>query len=233
MPFHIKNWKLAILAIVCIGILTSLGCWQWSRAHTKEILLKSFTERTEQAPLLTSSLDTKEKDLRFYRAQLSGHFDNDHTLLLDNKIHEGKVGYEVYTPFIADGLSNPILIDRGFIPIGKSRKELPSIRDIPGNTTITGMLNLPPTYVSLGKMTDSSTITWPLRVEYIHLSEVTPLLQHSLYPYLLILTPKDPAAYDVTWQIVIMPPERHMGYAVQWFALALTLLVIFVALNRR
>lgn len=243
MPFHVKNWKLAILAVICIGILSSLGCWQWSRANTKKILLKSFAERTEHAPLSVEQLkalgsavkprDDRNSDLRFYRAKLIGHFDNTHTFLLDNKIHEGKIGYEVYTPFIAAGLTKPILIDRGFIPIGKSRRELPLIRNIIGNTTIEGILNLPPTYVSLGKMTDSSTIIWPLRVEYINLREMAPILQNSLYPYLLILNPKDPAAYDVTWQIVIMPPERHMGYAVQWFALALTLLVIFVALNRR
>jgi len=48
----------------------------------------------------------------------------------------------------------------------------------------------------------------------------------------LILEENHPAAYTVKWQIVMMSPEKHNAYAIQWFALALTLLVLFLALNR-
>ena len=33
------------------------------------------------------------------------------------------------------------------------------------------------------------------------------------------------------WAIVSMPPVRHVGYAVQWFAMALAILILFIALN--
>lgn len=220
-----------MLAMVFIGIFTSLGLWQFSRAQEKKILLKSFAERTQHAPLDAASIN-KSADWRFYRTQLEGTFDNAHTILLDNKISQGKVGYQVYTPFNAIGLAQPILVDRGFIPIGNTRKTLPYISPISGNLTITGMLNLSPTYVALGQMVDSPSVTWPLRVEYINLSELSTLINHTFYPYVLNLSPKGPAAYEINWQVVTMPPEKHMGYAVQWFAFALTLLILFVALNR-
>jgi surfeit locus 1 family protein len=232
MFFKIQNWKLSLLAILFIGIFCSLGLWQVSRATEKKILLKSFAERTEHAPF-NAAMISQSRDWRFYRAQLSGSFDNEHTVLLDNKTYEGKVGYEVYTPFKAIGLDYPILIDRGFIPIGNNRKDLPLIRAITGKKTITGMLNLPPAYVSFGKITDAQIKTWPLRVEYINLNELSAIFNEAIYPYVMNLAPTDPASYEVKWQIVIMGPEKHMGYALQWFAFALTLLILFVTLNRQ
>ncbi|MNN94970.1 hypothetical protein D3C81_2137010 [compost metagenome] len=37
-----------------------------------------------------------------------------------------------------------------------------------------------------------------------------------------------PASYLGDWPLVSMGPEKHLGYAVQWFALAATLLGLFV-----
>lgn len=162
---------------------------------------------------------------------LHGRFDNQHSLLLDNKTFKGQVGYEVYTPFKAEGLNQVILVDRGFIPLGANRQILPNLRDVPGKVTIIGMLNLPPTYVTYGQLYD--VMHWPLRIEFVQLESLSQLLHVSLFPYVFCLTPEDPASYTNEWQIVIMSPERHRGYAVQWFALALTLLILFVALNRR
>lgn len=234
MPMKIKNWKLALLAVCFITFLTSLGFWQLARAKQKTLLLRSFAERIQHPPLTSSDLNQqKERDLRFYRASLSGHFDNQHTLLLDNKIYQRQVGYEVFTPFMADGLSTPILIDRGFIPMGDSRDHLPVIQAITGQVTLVGLLNLPPAYVALGQATELSSTHWPLRVEFINLTTLSPFLAFQPFHYLLSLDPKNPAAYALEWKIVSVGPERHLGYAVQWFALALTLLIISIVLNHR
>lgn len=230
MPFKIHNWKLALLDVLFIALFISMGFWQLSRADEKKILLQSFTKRTEVAPLNAKTI-SKPGDWRFYKATLTGKFDNQHTIFLDNKTHDRQIGYEVYTPFKATDLPAFILIDRGFVPMGQSRKIMPQIRDIEGTVTLTGLLNLPPAYVNLGKNTDSYP-TFPLRVEYIKLKELAKILQQGLFPYVLNITPNDPAAYAVEWQIVTVQPEKHMGYALQWFAFALTLLILFFALNR-
>ncbi len=232
MSFKIKNWKLAILALLFICLFTSLGCWQVSRANQKKLLLKSFADRTNHTPLSANEI-IQPGDWRFYRAALSGHFDNEHTMLLDNTIFHGQVGYEIYTPFHADGVADPILVDRGFVPMGRSRAELPTVRAIVGKTSIVGLLNHPPTYVAFGQISESAKVTWPLRVEYINTNEIAKFLNYPVTSFVLNISPKDPSAYAIEWQgVVTMPPERHIGYAVQWFALAITLLILFVALNR-
>lgn len=226
---RIANWKLALLALVFFCLFSWLGVWQLQRASQKSVLMKSFAARMAQEPLTVQDLAVPQ---RFSRLKLQGKFDAQHTFLLDNKTFHGQIGYEVYTPFKADGLETTILIDRGFIPLHTNRAILPTLQTPAQTVTIIGMLNLPPSYVALGEMRESERTSWPQRIEYIHLDKIAKLLRTPLFPYIVTIAPNDPAAYAVEWKAVIMGPERHRGYALQWFALALTLLILFFALNR-
>jgi len=114
MMIKIRNWKLALLSLVLILILISLGFWQLSRAHEKASLLKNFQARGSMPPASAKDLSVL-RDWRFYQLKVEGKFDEAHTFLLDNKIFNGKVGYEVYTPFKAKGVDVAILVDRGLI----------------------------------------------------------------------------------------------------------------------
>lgn len=232
MSFRIKNWKLAILALLVFCLFIKLGMWQLHRGQEKKLLVAEFSARTAQTPLTTKNFSLY-KDLRFYQAKLTGHFDNQHTLLLDNKTYHGRVGYEVYTLFIANDLSTPVLVDRGFVPLTADRTIMPVIKPIKGTVTIQGLINLPPKHVTLGKSFDKNATSWPLRVQYINLQELSAMFSTTLFPYVLVLKPDHEAAYEVEWQAVVSGPEKHFGYAVQWFAFALVLLVIFVTLNFR
>ncbi len=227
-----KHWKLNLLSLVCISIFIALGCWQLRRAQEKIAILNSFEARTKLPPIAARDL-AKVNDWRFQQVALTGKYDDAHTFLLDNKIFNGKIGYEVYTPFKAKGLDQPILIDRGFVPLGISREHLPAIpRTAKDTVNIQGMLNTPPMYVAFGNIIDGGTVKWPLRVEYINLNEVSHFLKTNFYPYIVNLNEESSGALQVKWQIVTVDPNRHKGYAVQWFAFALTLLIISVVLNR-
>lgn len=228
--FQIQNWALMGLSFLGICLFVILGCWQYHRAQDKDKLLDQFHMRSIQPPLNALSFNA-QNDQRFYRIKITGHFDNQHTFLLDNKIYQGNVGYEVFTPFYAQGFSSSWLVDRGFVPLGKNRRNLPDIKPSEGTITITGLLNEPPRYVALGSMLADQQKKWPLRIEYINLKIAGDLTSTKFNPLIINLDPQNPAAYPMEWQIVTLSPERHRGYAFQWFALALTLLILSVALN--
>ncbi len=125
--------------------------WQLSRAREKTELLESFRERTLQPAISARELNTP-RDWRFYQVEMEGKFDNAHTFLLDNKISTAK-WLRSYTPFKPKGLGMTILVDRGFIPIGVSREQLPAIPKAPkGSVKIKGMLNTPPLYLALAAL---------------------------------------------------------------------------------
>lgn len=222
MTLKIKNWKLALLALFGITFLTSLGVWQIQRGLEKKALIAAYRERGKHKPL-TSNAARPNQDLRFYRIQVFGEFDQHHTFLLDNKTFKGQAGYEIYTPFKAQNLSSPILVDRGWVPMGTNRQHFPDVKPPLGLMALSGTLNLPPRYVAFGSMYERP-IKWPLRIEFVNLLKMNSLLPYSLQTYIVQLDTPDAG-------IVLITPERHWGYAVQWFALAITLLILFAVLN--
>jgi len=227
-----KHWFLNLLGMTLVLCFLALSHWQYQRAQEKEQLLNHFQARKLAKPLTNQEL-RQTKDERFYRASLQGTFDHAHTILLDNRTYQGKIGYEVYTPFHIKNSNAVILVDRGFVPLsGRNRNSKPAL-NFPHKTMITGLLNLPPRYYAKGQMINDAALHPLIRVEFIDLGALSKLLHHPLMPYILQLSESDDAAYAITWQSSIMPKEKHLAYALQWFALSVTLLVLLVALNMR
>ncbi|MDI1352426.1 MAG: SURF1 family protein, partial [bacterium] len=68
-------------------------------------------------------------------------------------------------------------------------------------------------------------------VESLDPKLVHQILQKKVYPFIIRLDKQDANGFVREWAIVSMPPQRHLAYAVQWFAMAFVILIIFVALN--
>src|SRR3990167_568273 len=224
----LKRVFLALLLILAFCLLISLGFWQLQRAQQKRLLLATFIARTQQAPLQVHEFLSK-KDLRYYPITLAGKFDNQHTFLLDNRTYHGQIGYEVYTPFRIKSTDTIILINRGWIPLGKSRALLPIIPALT-QPTITGILMLPASYFSLGTLMDTPNHHWPMRIEFIDLQILSKLLGYPLFSYVLCVNMPTMDNFKSNWQVTMtITPEKHTAYAIQWFALAIGLLVVCVA----
>ena len=48
------------------------------------------------------------------------------------------------------------------------------------------------------------------------------------FPYVVRLTPDSAGALLADWPLINTRPEKHTAYAVQWFLMALALLLLFV-----
>jgi surfeit locus 1 family protein len=225
------TFKFFGLMLFFVLLFSSLGVWQYHRAQEKRLLIQAHAERQSQQLIGYNRIFDKNQDARFYSVYLQGHFDNQHQLLLDNKTLDGQLGYEVYTPFLLEGSDKAILVDRGWVPANQDRHILPAIEPVQDLITIKGVLNTPPRYFSLGGMTERSNSPFPLRVQYINIPELTAILGLSLPPYIVWLDPADVHGFKRQWKVNLVGPEKHVMYTVQWFAFALSLLVIFVVLN--
>lgn len=220
------------LTLFFVLLFSGLGIWQFQRAASKRLLLQAYKERPALASLPYARLFEPEQDNRFYSIHLKGHFDNLHSLFLDNKTLDGQLGYEVYTPFLVEGHpQQAVLIDRGFVAANPDRRILPTIKPISARVSLTGVVNLPPAYFSLGTITENEHPSFPLRVQYINTQELAPLLGLTLPRYIVWLDPTDPHGFKRQWKVTLMGPEKHTMYAFQWFAFAISLLVIFGVLN--
>lgn len=224
--------SLHCFGLAFIPILIALGTWQLHRATEKRQLQMQFQSRHHTILQLTDINTQTINQLQYRTIRVTGHYDNAHQLLLDNKISQHRVGYEVITPFIPQHSPKILLVNRGWIAGTRNRKQLPYITPSTGTQTIEGLVKLPPKKsFSLGQTTYQTT--WPRRIQTLNLKKISAAYQKKLYPFVVLLSPKSPGGFTREWRPVIMTPEKHIGYAVQWFALALTLAIMCLVFSIR
>jgi surfeit locus 1 family protein len=222
----------SIITLLLLPLLLTLGFWQLDRARQKAELQSAFAERFGQPPTALAEVDPSDPNNRYRHVVASGQYDNAHQLLLDNQVHDGQPGYHVLTPLrLQDGTA--ILINRGWLPLGASRRELPDVAVTVEPIIIAGWLAQPANPgVRLG---DGSGVDmrWPRVIPYVDYSRLAALLGYPLQPVAILLEPGASAGYRRDWQPRFggIGPERHQGYAVQWFALAVTLLILYLTVN--
>jgi surfeit locus 1 family protein len=219
--------NLTLLPLVCLGCW--LGFWQLDRMHEKQELMDQF----ENAPEMRLQQAIAEKR-QFAHVRVSGHYDTAWHLLLDNKTLQGRVGVHVLT------LLNPdegpsILVNRGWLPLPPDRRSLPEIATPAYPVAITGILNLPVADgIRLGEPERLDSLDGPKLVTYLDLNSLVPLLENELSPWLILLDANDPSGFSGReWQPAVILPAQHGAYAVQWFAMALALTIIWLTLGRQ
>lgn len=219
---------LATLALLPLFI--ALGGWQLQRADEKRELMTQAAAGRERT--LALNAQNLAKLQRYQQVSATGRYDGERQILLDNMpSHSGQAGYRVLTPLsLADGAV--LLVDRGWVPLGSSRETLPNIAVEGGERTVLGLLDeLPEPGVRLGAATTSET-RWPRVLNYPRRQELAALYGPRLLPRIVLLNDAEPDGYERQWRINSgFGPERHIGYAVQWFAMALTLAAIYIGVN--
>jgi surfeit locus 1 family protein len=229
---HLTGTLATILLLPC---LVGLGVWQLDRASEKRALLREFARGEHD----TRSVETPreiDSQPRYQRIYLQGHYDPDRQILLDNMpSSRGQPGYHVLTPFVIDAGRSILLVDRGWVPLGATRDELPDIDVSDTARDVTGRLDtLPEPGVRLGTAPEIADGQWPRVFNYPTHDDLVAVYGHGLDERILLLDADDNDGFERIWQGRFgFGPERHLGYAVQWFALAITLLVIYVAVNTK
>ena len=99
---------------------------------------------------------------------------------------------------------------------------------------IHGRLNRFPSVGLKLKGAEIPTDTWPAVVQVVDVAILSERLGYPLRMYQIELDATVPEGYKREWKTnVPIPPEKHLAYAVQWFALALTLTVLFIWMGIR
>lgn len=216
-----------LVVLVLLPLMVFLGFWQLSRGQEKQALLQSCAERRAAQPLSVAQL-AAVADPAFRRVQLRGEFDAGHSVLLDNRMRDGKAGVELLQPFHDQASGQWLLLNRGWLP-------WPDRRTPPAFTTPDQPLNINAwVYVAPGETfqlhADPAAAQWPRLLTALHPQALWAELERSGFAFEL-RAEAGPATYETQWPVVAMGPEKHVGYAVQWFAMALALLGLYLYLG--
>lgn len=204
-------WCLFWVMLVALGVF--LGLWQWERAVDKRAAIAI----RESAAELVEPVVSPEPGARL---TLRGEYLPDHTLYLDNRILAGRLGVAVLTP-LRDDHGQLWLIQRGFLETGPSR-ESPSASTPEGRVEIKGEWQATQTGGPLYGDNQEG-----VRLQQLSLTPWESALGTFSYSGWLHASEGD-GVLAPWWEANVMPPSRHIGYAFQWWGLALAALVVML-----
>lgn len=222
-PFSLRLVLIPPL-VAMLALLVGLGFWQLDRAEQKQARLAALAAAREARPVdITAGAPGSEA--LFRPARLRGRYDAAHQFLLDNQVRNGRVGYRVLTPLRVAAAAPAVLVDRGWVPAAADRAQLPEIPAPGGSVAPQGLVYGGPS-VGLRLGPPAASGDWPRRLQYLDFGYVAEVLGYPIRDYVLRLDPDAPGGYARDWPQPALGPERHLGYAVQWFSLAAALLVL-------
>jgi surfeit locus 1 family protein len=219
-----------VVYLCLLPVLLMLGTWQLDRAEQKRLIF----QRQEQAAVaetlhLSAAIDNNVDALRYRQVEVTGRYDLIHQFLIDNQISDGKAGYFVLTPFVLDGGIGAVLVNRGWIPLNQDRSVVPDLQITQVQAIITGRINNFPSVGIKLAGAEIPTDNWPSVVQVVDSDVLAKKLGYPLFSFQIELAKELPDGYKREWRTsTIMLPEQHTAYAIQWFALALTLTILFI-----
>ena len=225
-------WWATLALLPLLAVTGYAGLWQLDRAAEKRALFESFDSVDAESFLDEPIANEAAASLRYRRIKLYGRFDPDHQILLDSMTHAGQSGYQVLTPLHTGG--KVVLVNRGWIRADADRRILPEARIAADPRTVRARVDLlPRPGLRIPSVPMDDTAAWPRRLLYPTAGEIGDQLGYAIMDYQLLLDPNEADGFVREWRPTVMRPQRHTAYAVQWFALAATLIAIYIAVNLR
>ncbi|NND69433.1 MAG: SURF1 family protein [Halioglobus sp.] len=224
------EWRTTLFALVMVPALAGLGFWQLSRAEEKAVIAQEFENKRARAPAALEELAGKSSaELAYHPVRLSGRFRQQEYFLQDNRLVQGRYGNEVLGVFerAEGGLA---LVNRGWIVADPARQSLPAAPVVEGPVTITGQVYVAPGAAYM-LAEDPYSADWPIRVQALDMDKAAAALDvpaAALFAYPVRMDEGQAGALYIDWPVVNVGPQKHIGYAVQWFAMSVVLAVLFV-----
>ncbi len=234
-----------VATLLLLPGLISLGFWQLRRADAKQALI----DRLHEGASTTQTVSANNVDALPLLQQVTarGRYDGAHQILLDNMwstknaMVDGKPvgvkpGVNVLTPLVLDD-GHILLVNRGWQPFGRTRADLPSVNVDGQSRSVRGLIGgIPEPGLRIRNASDGST-AWPRLLNYPTPAELKALYGEQFLARILLLDGAEPDGFERDWTTRYnfgdFGPDRHVGYAVQWFGLSFALLIIYIVVSFR
>lgn len=221
-----------VVAMMVAAGFASLGFWQYGRAEEKQLWLDGYAAALQSPPQpLVDALEVVLKapirvigDISFVDAPV---------MLLDNQQREGRIGVRAYALARVAAGTPPVLVELGWLPLGANRA-LPPVASPEGLQHIEGVL-LPWPGQGLRLAENPWDDEHTVLLTYLDRDEIGRKTGAALYHGVLQPDPSLPLGHlrEAGTLPNTLPPERHRGYAVQWWGLSITVLVVYLTLALR
>jgi len=224
--FEPKVWTIIVTSILVL-VFFQLGKWQLSRADEKNLRYEQLEQYAKQPTIKLPGTLAKLKDYQFRDVEVIGKYVPERTIYLDNKTYKGHAGYHIITPLKIENSELHVVINRGWIATGNDRSILPSVAVVDETVKIIGQA-VSPELKTLQLADDEVPGKVWGNFELQRYQKITGL---EMQPMMVLQKDdvKDGLIRD--WNRPDSGAAKNLGYAVQWFLLAITAIIIFLVLN--
>jgi len=218
----------SVLILATMAFLVSLGFWQLDRADQNRTIEASIQKaNTGVVELIINQNELLNKE--YYEVRLQGSYIGDKQFIYDNQIVDQASGYYVLTPFVLTGQSNAIMINRGFIPWNGRRDQLDDIAVDSAFREVKIQVSRPIKRIEL-KTSDISN-QFPVLIQAIDFDVIEEISSTSFVDVIGLLDPSSDDGFVRKWEPYTGSIEKHIGYAIQWFLMALVLGIIGIRIG--
>lgn len=230
--YHFKPgfWP-SIISLVLLPVLLSLGNWQLNRADEKREILALQEAREALPPYKLHGTPQSVSELQYRQVQVSGYYEPGQTIFIDNKVYQGKVGFQVVNLLKVTGSDIHVLVNRGWVAARQQVRNLPRLSVPAGMIKVSGIAKFNMKDVTSIISENRSGTGWPALVRWIDVAMFERELGYKILPFMILQQNDDQYALIRNWKFVNASPEKHTSYAVQWFALSAALLLIYIFVN--
>lgn len=233
LRFAARLWPTLATALL-VPLFVGLGLWQLDRAGQKTELQTEYDARLRGPVVAIGASPRPAEELRFYRVVAKGRYDTAHQILVDNRVHQGRVGYHVVTPLKIEASDTRVLVNRGWIALGRDREHLPAIDTPAGVQEITGVAVVPAERVFTLGAPAAASGAWETVWQNIDMPRFRASVTYPVQPVVVLLDPNSAAGGLVRdWSRLDAGIATHKAYAFQWFVLAFALLATYIGMNIR
>lgn len=237
--YWVIRWHWLLLNLFAVGILIGLAIWQWQRGEEKEKTLARVAEWQAKGSLNADALKAMSPaQLDGVHLQMPVRWLAPVVWLLDNRVYQGRIGYDVVIPVAVERFHQPVIVNLGWVEAPAQRSDLPMV-EVPGDFYVDGILRTRTGGLLLGQNLESSN-SWPQRIQQVEFDQLYASLPTDIYQeyqdlYPGIVYQQQGTRFISYYRPVVMPPEKHRAYALQWalLALAVTIIALVASARRR
>lgn len=230
------GWAPSLAVALLLPLFLYMAWWQLQRAEEKRELQAEYDARAVGPTVKVEARVQRPEELQFYRVVARGYYESSYQVLVDNRVHQGQVGYEVVTPLRLPDSDVRLLVNRGWVPLGEDRSHPPAIDPPKGLQEITGIATVPAEKpFTLGKP-EPLDRGWQLVWQHLDMARYRASVPFPVQPVVVLLDPESSAGgFARGWSRLDAGIAVHKGYAFQWFMMAgaLVAVYIFTGLRRR
>ncbi len=228
--FSIAWLIITLLVFAGIAVFIRLGLWQLDRLEQRRAFNAQVESmRAEKLLELDQNLPADLTSMEWRAVAVTGEYDFENQVALRNQYYADQFGYHLITPLLFKG--GAVLVDRGWIPAdgNAAPKDWRQYDEI-GQVTVKGQMRLGNPKPAFGGIADAEFTPGQTRLDFwnnLNLMDISRQHPYPLLPvYIQPLTRENNSKPPIAYQPILELTEgSHFGYALQWFAFAVILIV--------